>query len=152
MLSRRNLTDALLAAVGTTTDLPVLDAQPPSNTNFGWSGQPGEAGSTFTPYTILTPQQSSNATGPLADTHSDWRLSYSLTSFGTSREQCEWIADLARSSLYGLQRDTFDGIDSDYTILQVRTDTIGGVIRSDVTNPPMFGQTDIYSVWVAKGT
>jgi hypothetical protein len=151
MISRRILTDTLLAAIGEATDYPVRDAQPP-DVNFGWSGQPGEKLSTFTPYTILTPQASSTSSGPLSGTQDDWRLMYGVSSFGTSRAQCEWIADLARSAFASLHRTTFDGIDATYTIMQVRLETIGSVQRSDAVNPSLFAQTDMICVWATKGS
>lgn len=151
MIYRRKLSDAVLAAVTAGTGYPVRDAQPP-DANFGWSGTPGDVGSTFTPYSILTPLSGSNSSGPLSDTQADWLLGYSLSSFGTSRSQCEWIADLARASLQSLVRTTFDGVDSTYTILQARIDAIGGIVRSDAVNPPLFGQTDSIAIRVTKGT
>lgn len=150
MLSRRKLTDLLLTTIASQTSKPVHDYEPDSE-QYGWSGTPGEAGSTFTPYSVLIPQSSGGANGPLSDTQSDWRITYSVSSFGTSREQAEWIADLARSSFSILRRTTFDGIDSAYTIQQVKTEQIGGIVRNSVVEPPIFGQTDIFAVWIAKG-
>ena len=149
MISRRRLTDLLLISIANTTNKPVHDAQP-SDEQYGWSGTPGESGSYFTPYSVLIPQQSSGANGPLSDTHSDWRINYSISSFGSSREQVEWIADLARSSFIQLHRTSFDGIDASYTIQQVRTENMGGVVRSESIEPPIFGQTDSFSVWATK--
>ena len=149
MFSKRQLTDLLLTTIADSTEFPCGDAHTPGG-NFGWSGQPGESGSVFTPYTILTPQPSSGSSGPISDPQADWKCSYGITSFGTSREQCEWIADLARSSFYGLKRTTFEGIDSTYTIQQVRIDTIGGIQRTDAIEPPIFGQTDVFTVWSTK--
>lgn len=150
MISRRNLTDLLVTTLATQTGYPVGDAHTP-DPPYGWSGQPGDPGSTFSPYSIITPMTSSRASGPLSDTHSDWQLNYSVSSFGTSREQCEWISDKARSAFISLKNTNFDGIDSQYRIQQIRTETLGGVIRSDSVEPPLFGQTDVFSVWVAKG-
>jgi hypothetical protein len=88
----------------------------------------------------------------MSDTQADWRMNYTVSSFGTSRAQCEWIADLARASMSTLVRETFDGVDSVYTILQARVESIGGIVRSDAVNPPLFGQTDTVSIWLTKGT
>lgn len=150
MLSRRNLTQLLLTSIATHTSCPVGDSNTP-DPPYGWDGQPGEIGSKFKPYSILTPMSSGRATGPLSDTHADWQLNYSLSSVGTTREQCEWICDKARSSFVVLKNTTFDGIDGTYKIQQIRTESIGGIVRSDSVEPNMFGQTDVFSVWVSKG-
>ena len=149
MISRRNLTDLILETVSGQTSLPVGDAHPP-DAPYGWSGTPGEIGSTFTPYTIVTPQSGSISTGSLADTQADWRLPYSLSSFGTSREQCEWVCDLARSAFIVLKEEEFDGVDGTYYIQTVRLETIGGIVKTESLEPPTFGQTDMITVWVTK--
>lgn len=149
MISRRKLTDTLLTAIATKTGKPVHDYEPDGD-QYGWSGTPGEAGSSFTPYSVLIPRTSSGANGPLAGTQSDWRIPYSVSSFGTSRRQAEWIADLARSSFGILNRTHFDGIDSTYTFQQVKVTQIGGILRNAAVEPPIFGQTDVFDVWVTK--
>mgnify|MGYP007044002929 CR=1 FL=1 len=149
MLSRRALTDLLLATVKAKTNYPVGDADHP-DPPYGWTAQSGAPGSSFKPYSILNPQSSGTAQGPFSDTHADWRLTYTLSSYGTNRTQCEWINDLARSALYELKKETFDGVDGTYQIMQVRTENIGGIVRSDVVEPATFGQTDTYVVWITK--
>lgn len=150
MLSRRNVTQALLSAISTQTSCPVGDSTAP-DPPFGWDGQPGAVGSKFTPYSVLTPMSSSRASGPMSDTHADWQLNYSLSSIGTTREQCEWICDKARSSFITLKNTTVDGVDGTYKIQQIRTESIGGIVKSESVEPHMFGQTDVFSVWVSKG-
>lgn len=149
MISRRLLTDALITAVSTATGFPVGDADHP-DPPYGWSGQSGAPGSTFSPYSILTPQNSSQSSGPLSDTQGDWHLTYTIASFGTNRTQCEWICDLARSAFSSLKKETFESGSDTYQIMQVRTENIGGVVRSDAVEPATFGQTDVISVWVTK--
>ncbi len=152
MLSRKALTDLLITTLADATELAVGDAHTPEPGTYGWSGTPGGINSTFTPYNILTPMQAGRPDGPISDTHADWQIPYTISSFGTSRSQCEWLADLARSALISLRYDTFDGVDDDYTIQQVRVESIGGIQRSDAIEPPTFGQSDMIAVWITKGT
>ncbi len=152
MFSRKNLTNLLITTLADATNWAVGDAHTPEPGTYGWSGTPGGINSTFIPYNILTPMSAGRADGPLSDTHADWQIPYTISSFGTSREQCEWLADLARSAFIVLKRETFDGVDGDYTIQQVRVESIGGIQRSDSVEPPTFGQSDMIAVWITKGT
>ena len=149
MLSKRNLTNLLLEVLAEQTGFPVGDGDHPEPP-YGWSGQSGVPGNSFSPYSILTPQPSGGAQGPFSDTHADWRLNYSVASFGTNRAQCEWIADSARSAFYSLKKVSVDGVDGTYTIMQIRTESIGGIVRSDAVEPPTFGETDTFVVWITK--
>ena len=151
MLSRRNLTTLVIETVATATNYPVGDVTVP-DPPFGWSETPGVVGTIFTPYSIVVPQTGSYSDGPFSNTQSDWRLPYSISSFGATRNQCEWISDLVRNGLKHLMRTTFDGVEDTYTIQNVKVDAIGGVMKTDTTEPHTFGQTDIYNFWVVKGT
>ena len=139
----------MVTTLAAQTGYPIGDAEAPAPP-FGWSGTPGEIGSTFTPYSIVTPGSASNFSGPFSDSHADIQLPYTVSSFGTSREQCEWICDKAREAFISLKDTVFDGIDSDYVILQVRTMTMGGIVRSANVEPATFGETDVFSVWASK--
>ena len=156
MISRRHLTEFLLeemeiaaAEVGVTA---IGDAVHPDG-NFGWNGQPGEPGSKFHPYVIVTPMQSSYSTGEIQGSQSDWRFPYSFSSFGATRAQAEWLNDHLRDWLYdNTHRKTFTAEGAiKYTIQNVRIDMIGGIVRSDAVDPPVYGQTDVYSIWITKG-
>jgi len=151
MLARRNLTAMLVSALAADTNFAVGDSHVPEAGTYGWSGTPGAIGSEYRPYSIITPMAASRPSGPLADSHADWQIPYSLSSFGTTREQAEWIADLARTALIDQRGLTFDGGDGTYTIQQVRVESIGGMQRSDQLEPPTFGQTDTIAVWITKG-
>jgi len=150
VLYRSDVTELVLSTVLAETTNPVGDASSP-NVTYGWSGTPGEIGSTYTPYTVIYPQSASSSSGPVADPLADWKLPYSLTSYGATRAQCEWLCDIARSALLELDRTTVVCGDATYTIQQAKVDVIGSVIRSDALQPPTFGQTDVVSIWVTKG-
>ena len=150
MLYRSNVTELVLSTIATETSNPVGDSSSPDG-SYGWSGTPGEIGSTYTPYTVVYPQTANASSGPISDPLADWKLPYSLTSYGATRAQCEWLCDIARSALLDLDRTTVTCGDATYTIQQAKVETIGSVIRSDALQPPTFGQTDIVSIWLTKG-
>lgn len=156
MISRRFLSafvlEEMTTAAAEVNVTAVGDAVHPDG-NFGWDGQPGEPGSKFYPYVIVTPMQSSYSSGAIQGAQSDWRFPYSISSFGATRAQAEWLNDYLRDWLYtNTHRKTFTAEDGfKYTIQNVRIDMIGGIVRSDAVDPPVYGQTDVYSIWITKG-
>ena len=148
MIWRGNVTDAVLAAVGT-VGKPVGDANTP-NVAFGWDGQPNALGTNFIPYVVVFPQAASIKSGPIAVPSADWQLPYTITSYGVTREQVEWLADRARNTLSSLRGATLDGGDATYSVIKATTETIGTVSRQDISDPPFFAQTDTVSVWVSQ--
>src|SRR5262249_13103965 len=95
-LARGPLTAALLTQL-TELGKPVGDAiKPPEG---GWQGQPNAPESTFVPYLVLTPQTAMVSSGSLGASQSEWRVPYTLASYGVRRDQCEWMADTARAYL-----------------------------------------------------
>lgn len=129
----------------------VGDAVHPDG-HFGWNGQPGEPGSQFHPYVIVTPMQSSSSQGAIKGVQNDWRFPYSVSGFGATRAQAEWLNDYIRDWLYThTPKKNFVAEDGfSYTIQNVRIDMIGGIVRSDAIDPPVYGQTDVYSIWISK--
>jgi hypothetical protein len=146
-LYRRFMTQVMLDQMATTGQ-PVGDAISP--VGGGWSGQPNADGSNFTPYVVLTPGPASVSSGPFGDTQADWQLGYTITSFGVSREQCEWMADSSRVAALTLARTTVMLNGDGYAVQQVREQVLGPVQRVDATEPPYFGQTDTLQVWISK--
>jgi hypothetical protein len=152
VFSRLNLTNTVIATIATYTGYAVGDSNSPApEAAWGWSGTPGEVGSTFTPYSVVSPQGANTSDGPLAATQADWIARYSVTSFGASRKQAEWLADQTGNSLSSLRRTTFDGGDGTYTIASVRLESMGGIVRTDALEPPTFGQSDVFALYVSKG-
>ena len=149
MIYRRGLTALILATLANHTSAPVGDADVPDEA-YGPSGTPGEPGYKFTPYSIVTPMSAGEGYGPISDTDSIFSFPYSVSSFGTTREQTEWIADMARNSFSSLRRQSFDGADGTYTIMKCRLTMIGGIQKSGQTAPHVFGQTDTVTVFLSK--
>lgn len=147
-LLREPLTQIVLTTLET-TGKPVGDARAPKT--GGWTGnQPNKDGSNFKPYVVVTPGPATFSSGPIADAQADWHVSYSLSSFGVSRQQCEWMSDKSRLTLIGLKGQTLIlGTDS-YRVQQVRVDALGGIQRMDATDPPYWGQNDQISIWLSK--
>ena len=147
-IDRRPLTGILLGVIATATSKPVGDGAAPSG--GGWIGQPNAQGSNFVPYNVLIPQTANYSSGPFDDPQGDWRLPYQLISFGVRRDQCEALADLGRRTLSEMRGQVLDLGDQKYSVQQVRTESIGGVIRYDQTDPPFWGQSDVVTVWLSR--
>jgi hypothetical protein len=147
-LSREPLTGLLITALGS-AGAAVGDARKPE-TGVGWIGEPNAPGNEYTPYLVLTPLAAVTSDGPFDSPQADWRLPYQIQAFGVSRQQCEWMADQARS-LLGAQRGQVLALGSaSYKTQQVRTESIGAVQRQDSTDPATFTQADVVSVWLTK--
>ena len=149
MLSRRPLTNQIkttLAAAPLVTDVGVAHAP----ANVGWNGQPNQQGSNFRPYAVLSPGASGPYTGPVGGNLQDWQLPYMVTTFGISPDQVELIADNLRFQFVTLKNEQLVLGDYTYKVQQVRIESIGSIQRVEVTEPPYYGQTDSYSVWLSK--
>ena len=145
MIERRLLSAAVVTAIEA-TGKPVGLADAPGG--GGWSGQPNMDGSNFTPYTVVTPNTATMATGPFDDPQGDRQVPYSLASFGVLPEQAEWMADEARSAVELMKKTTVTLGDRDYKVQQVRADVMGGLQRVDSTDPPYWGQVDVVTLWL----
>jgi hypothetical protein len=146
MIERRLLTAAVVGTLEGHTGKPVGLANAPLD--GGWEGEPNVNGSNFVPYTVVTPNTATMASGPQSDPQGDRQVPYSLASFGVLPEQAEWMADTARAAVEQLKKTTVTLGDRDYKIQQVRTDVIGGLVRVDSTDPPYWGQVDVVTLWL----
>lgn len=147
---RGSLTDILITKLAE-TDFPVGDAgAPDAEAKAGWNGEPNAPGSTYVPYLVLTPSTATISSGPFPDPQGDWRVPYSMTTFGVSRKQTESLANRGRKILEDLSKTsvTLDG--QDYKIQQINFDALGGVGRVDATSPSTYGEVDTFTVWLAK--
>ena len=146
MIARRKLTQYILDALEATTHPIGLAVNPPGS---GWRGQPSSSGSTFVPYGVLVPGPASISEGPIVEPQVDWRLMYVVTSYSVDPRACEWMADVFREAMVGLIKDTVT-LETDYRIQQVRVSALGAVTRYELTEPPYFGQTDSFDVWLSR--
>lgn len=147
MIERRKLSAALLDALDADGLIVGLAAKPSSG---GWQGMPNDDGTNFDPFCVLTPESATRSTGPLKDSKSEWQLPYNLGCYGIAPEQAEWVADKARGALDALRGSSVVLGDASYRVQQVYPSSIGAIRRIDVTDPPHWGQSDTYTVWLSK--
>lgn len=153
-VQRRTFTDAVLAAART-QDKPIGDAEMPRGGVAGWQGEPNQDGTNFVPYAVITPLTAPAGTGPLADSQGDVVLQYNVTSYGVSREQCEWLADNVRAAIATLARQDvtqWSGTSDEYQrrIQQVVDQQIGQVSRIDQTDPAYYAESDVVALWTSR--
>jgi hypothetical protein len=123
-----DLTNAIIGALEA-AGLVVGDAiQPEAG---GWQGVPGE--SEFVPYVDVWPTPGGIADGTIASPYSDVDTDYVLRTFGATRAQVEYVADMA----WEVMR-TADFSTSGRKVTLVRPDVLPGVIRDDDAQPPVF--------------
>lgn len=147
-LPRGALTDYLITQLGT-AGLLIGDGMAPDA--GGWDDDPNVPSSTYVPYLVINPMAVAEPTGPVADTSADFRVPYSLMSSGISRKQVEVYADKGRKILTDMARVRVTlGTGGDWKIQQVRANSIGGMVRTDNTEPPEFSQTDVVTVYLSK--
>jgi len=147
MIERRLLSAAVVTAAETTS-MPIGLAHAPQG--GGWQGQPNLDTSDFVAYGVVTPNTATNATGPFGDPQGDRQIPYSISAFGVTPEQTEWMADKQRAAIEAMKRTVVHLGDGDYEIQQVRTDVIGGLQRVDSTEPAYWGQVDVLTLWLTR--
>lgn len=116
----------------------------------GWNDDPNLPTSKFMPYLVVNPMAVADPNGPIGDTSSDFRVPYSVTSTGISRKQAEVYSDKGRKTLAELERNSVMLGGSDWKIQQARANSIGGVVRTDNTEPSEFTQSDVVTIWITK--
>lgn len=146
-LPRGELTTILVEAVRSDGIL-VGDGVAPDT--GGWDDDPNVPTSRYLPYLMLNPMAVADPTGPLGDSSTDFRVPYSVMSSGISRKQVEFYSDKGRKVLVELERTVLSLTGGDWKIQQVRANSIGGVTRTDNTEPSEFTQTDVVTVYLSK--
>lgn len=149
MLKRRQFTAAVVTAAEDSNFAIGLVHAPDG---VAWSKEPNRDSSTFTPYGVITPGASQSPTGSIGADSEDWRLPYSIISFGVLPDQAEYVADEIRTALRSLKNESIAAGDETYRVQQVKIESIGGIQRVDTPDPSYFGQTDVVTVWITKET
>ena len=116
----------------------------------GWNDDPNAPNSKFMPYLVVNPMAVPDPTGAIGDSSTEFRVPYSLTSVGISRKQCETYADIGRKAVSRLEKAKVTISGGDWKIQQARANSIGGVSRSDNTEPSEFTQSDVVIIWLSK--
>lgn len=82
--------------------------------------------------------------GPIADDAADLVYGFQVTAVATTVEQCEWVADLARTAL----------LTTDLTVTGRHCDPTSptggpGIQRDDDVNPPVYYRPETYQTWTS---
>jgi len=92
------------------------------------------------PYVTVYPIPGGGTSGTLGDPDADVSLIYQVTCTGVSREQVQWLEDVVRGLLDGIEV-------SDRKTLRVSLDMHGGTQRDDQLTPPVFWSTPRFRVF-----
>jgi hypothetical protein len=129
---------------------PVGDNSAPTDA-YGWSGEPNETSTTFTPWMSLSaltgvPQR----TQAMGDTGREWIFTYNVFYAGVSRKQSEALADRMRAALTDIQREAIETKTGNWRILKVTCTGVGTNNRIGSAFPDYFTQADTFEVWITK--
>ena len=120
----------------------------------GWSDDPNLSTSFYSPYGVLMPLTTGEASGSIAESNAYVISPYSLTYYGISREQIELMSDRGREVASNLGRTghVLNGLNqsSTWKIMQARCSSIGGISRTDNVEPSLYSQTDVISIYISK--
>ena len=133
----RTLTDALVAVL-TAAGLLVGDGAQPAGS--GWQGEPGL--SQFVPYCILHAIPGGITDGTIANPDEDAQNLHQATCVGATRQQAEWVADVARGALTAPQAVTVAG----RFVAIVSVDQLGGCRRDETVEPVVWMTADRFRV------
>lgn len=152
-ISRAHVTASLITTLVGLGN-PVGDGNVPQGVSYGWQGAPNDIGSFFIPWLSVMPgvgRPSATTPGSFGDSGSEHVLSYSITINAVDREGVEWLADSTRKEMVNVPRTTLDcGVYGMWKIQQIRSTSIGGILRVRTTDPDYYVQTDGYDIWVSK--
>jgi hypothetical protein len=146
-LPRGELTTLLVDRLRAASLLVGDGVAPPTG---GWDDDPNLPSSGYVPYLVINPMATSDPTGPVGDTSTDFRVPYSVTSSGISRKQVEVYADKGRKTLAQMERSTVTLGGGGWKIQQARANSIGGVVRTDNTEPSEYTQSDVVIIYLSK--
>lgn len=140
MINIGALTDLAFATIAT-TNLKVGDGVAP--VDGGWLSGSANVDA-FIPYTVIS---SVGAALALPDLWSepDWSATFSLRSYGGSRKQCDFAANVARNAVKTLRDESFGPVNW-FKIINVADWRIGSVERLDQVDPPYWQVFDSFSL------
>lgn len=149
-LSRGPITTVVLAQLDE-AGFPVGDNGAPT-IHYGWSGEPNEQNSSFTPWLTLSPltAQPQRVPGALADTGTEWVLPYSVYLAGLTRKQTDALADRIRQNLMELERTGIVTESGSWRVMKVSCTSIGASTRVSSPYPDYYTQADSYEIWISK--
>ena len=94
------------------------------------------------PYVVVYPLTGGTFDGGLDAPNDDARPTYQLSSVSANAQQCEWLADKARTAMVSASLTL-----TDRTVQKIDPVFTGGVIRDDDVQPPLFYSPERFEVW-----
>ncbi len=122
----RPLTDAIIYSLQS-AGLIVGDAVKPANAT------------TSSGYIVVYGLPGGTLDGPIGLPDDDAWVTYQLTAIGANRKQCEWAADKARRTILAAYLPI-----GDRRVVRVSVDMLGGTIRDDDIQEPVYYSPDRY--------
>ena len=149
---RGDLTAELLLWLAKDNSFLIGDAVAPEHA--GWDDNPNTAGAKYHPYVVVTPLTANPSSGSIAETNAYMIVPYSLTFYGVSRAQLEWMSDRSREIAVNLARSDYvlrglNQADS-WKVMQAQLGSLGGISRSDNVEPSLYTQTDVINIYISK--
>jgi len=144
------LTDHLIASMAELSWLEVGDGIAP--VDGGWAkGQPNV--DQFVPYVVVAftgarPRAVSTEL-LMSKQEETWLASFQLRYHGASRSQVDWTGMECREKVAGLLK-TRVSEQPDHEITWIEWQSLGGVQRNDVVDPPIWAATDGFTFHVVK--
>jgi hypothetical protein len=148
MLDTGATTQLVIDTIGTISDLFVGDGIAPAE--GGWSlGQPNTG--EFVPYAVVAFMGARPRTPELTMVKQEaaWLASFQLRYHGGSRAQVDWTGNACRRAVDSLLKATVI-TDVFYEIAWVEWQSLGGVMRNDSVDPPIWNATDSLTLHAVK--
>jgi hypothetical protein len=131
------------------TGLPVGDNNAPEDP-FGWQGEPNADNTNFIPWMSVYGGTAQPGSGSFAESASEWRLPYTVTYAGVTRDQLDWFADKVRKQLVEITRESVASNTGSWRIQQIRCTSVGATNRVGAPFPDYYTQSDLFEVWLSK--
>lgn len=147
--NRRYLTEWLDARLNTEIISVIVDT-PAGDWDGGWSDDPKQVGSFYQPYTVLVPLTAGDSEGSLSDFGSGWSLPFALTSYAVSARSLEDQTDTARRIVSETVREQVDLGGTVWGVMDVRTNSIGGIDINRNVEPSELNQRDVVTIRINR--
>jgi len=143
------VTDWLIEFVSTELNIAVGDIEAPKN--VGWQTDSAKPNAEFVPYLVSTPGTATRSSGSFGDPSMDWKLPYTLTTYGTNRRQVEDLADDVRAALLAVKKFPLTMKDGAiWRITTIDCNAIGGVGYTTAVSPTAFSETDSFNLTLSR--
>jgi len=144
------ITDWLIDFVQTGLNVSVGDIEAPPD--VGWQSDSAKVNAEFIPYLVSTPGTATRSSGSFGDPSMDWKIPYTLTTYGVKRRQVEDLADDVRAALLDVKKVPLtmkDGV-TVWKITTIDCTAIGGVGYTTAVTPTAFSETDSFNLTLSR--